>query len=72
MKSHDLGLTIDNNLITQFSFGLHNRWCNIDFIQNEEFDLIKKICGNRNKNKLFMFEILNLIINMEKISLKKY
>ena len=63
IKSHEIGVTIDDDCITQFSFGLNSRWCGVDFIQKDEFDLMSKLCKNRDKNKLFMFEILNFIVD---------
>jgi hypothetical protein len=62
-KPQEIGATISDGEIAQLSFGLKNKIHYMFFLKGEELKLAQKICKNRDKNKLLIFEILNFVIN---------
>jgi|LULM01.1.fsa_nt_gb hypothetical protein len=62
-NQQDIGVTISNGCVNQLSFGLKTKTYNIFFLRDFELRLAEKICRNRDKNKLLLFEILNYVIN---------
>jgi len=59
----NIGATFSEGYISQLSFGLQNKTYDIIFLKDHELKLAEKICSNRDKNKLLMFEIINFIVN---------
>jgi hypothetical protein len=62
-NSQDIGATISDDSINQLSFGLKIKTYNMFFLRDLELELTEKICRNRDKNKLLLFEILNYVMN---------
>jgi len=62
-KTQEIGATISDGEIAQLSFGLKNKIHHMFFLKDAELKLAQKICKNRDKDKLLIFEILNFIIN---------
>ncbi len=57
------GATIVDNQITNFSYGLDSKWARIVFLTGKELATLSTECFNREKNKLYLFEILNIVID---------
>jgi|TARA_R110002051_G_C8748385_1_gene499941 hypothetical protein len=62
-EQQDIGATISEGRISQFSFGLKSKICDMIFLKDHELNLAEKICKNRDKNKLLIFEVLNFVVN---------
>ena len=62
-EQQEIGATISEGCISQFSFGLQNKIYDMIFLKDHELNLAEKICKNRDKNKLLMFEVLNFVVN---------
>jgi len=62
-KSDEIGVTIVDSYATRFAYGLENKWSQIAFFENEDFDLLKQFCSDKRKSKLYPFEIFNYMIN---------
>jgi len=58
-----VGCTInaDNN-VEQFLYDLPNKWAQIAYLQGKELSLLKQAAWNRDKDRLFGFEILNEVV----------
>ncbi len=57
------GATIVDNKITNFSYGLDSKWARIVFLTGKELLTFGNECFNREKNKLYLFEALNTVID---------
>tara|TARA_R100001163_G_scaffold15543_1_gene14046 strand:+ start:1079 stop:1792 length:714 start_codon:yes stop_codon:yes gene_type:complete len=63
LKSDKVGVTVVENRVTSFSFGLDKKWGKIAYLQGKEFKMFHKLCCDRKKNKMFTFELFNIMIN---------
>lgn len=62
-KEDEVGVTIVDDIVTNFAYGLPNKWSQIAYVEDESFDLLKFLCSDKRKDKLYPFELLNIIIN---------
>ena len=46
-EQQDIGATISEGRISQFSFGLKSKICDMIFLKDHELNLAEKICKNR-------------------------
>ncbi len=53
----------EQNMAEQLLYELPNKWVQIAYVMGKEFNLLKNIAWNREKDKLFGFEAMNEIIN---------
>lgn len=63
LENVDIGMTIVDKNATILSFDLHNKWVGIIYIHSLFFDKFKTLCLDRTKNRLFLFEIINNMVN---------
>ena len=61
-KDDEIGVTIVDNKVTTFAYGLPTKWAQIAYLTGEELYMFKKECSDRSKNKMDTFEILNNIV----------
>ncbi len=62
IKDDEVGLTVVNNRATFFSYGLDTKWCQMAYIRGKEFSILKSLYSKPGKDKLYTFEMLNMII----------
>jgi len=60
---NEIGVNIFENRITNFSYGLANKWAQIIYLTGHELNSFRSLCSQRDKNKMYMFEILNMVID---------
>lgn len=58
-----IGITLVNEKVTSFGYGINPEWGYITYLTGRELDVFKKIAQDRDKNKLYMFEALNLMLD---------
>ena len=58
----EVGIIIDDNIVSTFAYGLDNKWSGIVYLSGYEFDSLLKVANMKNKSKLYFFEALNLVI----------
>ena len=63
--NNEIGVNIFDNKITNFSYGLSSKWAQIIYLTGNELDSFKNLCSQRDKNKMYMFEILNMVIDQK-------
>lgn len=63
-KSEEIGVTIVDNKITNFAYGLETKWAQIIFLCGKELEIFKALCFDRKRNKMYPFEIFNMMINL--------
>jgi GTP:adenosylcobinamide-phosphate guanylyltransferase len=61
----EVGVTIVDNYITRFSYGLPIKWAQIAYLIGRELELFNKHASVKNKEKFFGFEILNKILDSD-------
>ena len=61
-KNEEVGVTVVDNKVTRFAYGLQKKWSQIAFFENEEFKMLKDLCSDKRKNKLYPFELFNFMI----------
>lgn len=59
----DIGATIIDNQVMILSHGISPKWANIVYFTEKEFKLLKSIVADRDKGKLYLFEIINMILD---------
>ena len=62
-KENEVGITIVDDCVTNFAYGLPNKWSQIAYFENESFEALKFLCSDKRKDKLYPFELFNIIIN---------
>ena len=62
-KDEEIGVTVVDDHVTAFAYGLSKKWSQIAYLEGKEFFAIKKLCSDKRKNKLYLFELLNIMIN---------
>ena len=62
-KEEEVGVTVVDNCITNFAYGLPKKWSQIAYFENESFEILKSLCADKRKSKLYPFELFNIIIN---------
>ena len=62
-KSEEIGVTIVDNKITNFAYGLETKWAQIIFLTGKELKIFRELCLDRKRNKMYPFEIFNLVID---------
>jgi bifunctional N-acetylglucosamine-1-phosphate-uridyltransferase/glucosamine-1-phosphate-acetyltransferase GlmU-like protein len=68
IDTNSIGVTIVNNFATFFSYDIPTKWCHIVYLINKDLKIIKNLCNNKENSKLYMFEILNILLHkIEKI-----
>jgi len=62
IQDDEVGVTIVNNRATFFSYGLDTKWCQMAYIRGKELSILKSLYNKTGKDKLYTFELLNMII----------
>ena len=44
------------------AIGLEKKWSQIAYFEGEDFDMLKKLCSNKKRSRLYPFEIFNMMI----------
>lgn len=63
IKDKEVGLIINDGIAANLSYGLKTKWCQIAFFTGQELSMLKQI-KDKNISNLFLFEIINKIIDM--------
>lgn len=58
-----VGVTVSNDKVTSFGYGISPEWGYITYLTGRELEIFKKIAQDRDKNKIYMFEALNLMLD---------
>ena len=61
-KDDEVGVTIVQEKVTMFAYGLEKKWSQIGYFEGEAFDMLKKLCSDKKKSRLYPFEIFNMMI----------
>lgn len=62
-KEEEVGVMVVDDHITNFAYGLPKKWSQIAYFENESFEILKSLCSDKRKSKLYPFELFNIIIN---------
>jgi choline kinase len=62
-KEDEVGVTVVDENITNFAYGLPRKWSQIAYFEGRSFDILKDLCSDKRKSKLYPFELFNIIIN---------
>jgi choline kinase len=62
-KNEEVGVTVVDDMVTNFAYGLDTKWGQIIYLENEALLLFKTLCANRKRNKMYPFELFNMIMN---------
>ena len=61
-QKNEIGVTIVEDSVVHFSYGLPAKWAQIVYLTGKELDLFTTFCNDRENNKRYTFEILNMVI----------
>lgn len=59
----NVGVTIVNNYATIFSFDIPTKWCHIVYLTIKELKIVKTLCNNRDRSRMYLFEVLNMLLH---------
>ena len=62
-RKDEVGVTHNINEITNFSYGLNDKWSQIAYITGKELELFEAAAFNEDCEKWFGYEALNFVIN---------
>ena len=62
-RPEEVGVTVVDNAVTNFAYGLPTKWSHIIYMTGKESKIFKTLCRDRRKNKMYPFEILNFMIS---------
>ena len=62
-REEEIGVTVVDGNVTNFAYGLTNKWCQIAYFEDYIFDELKNLCADKRRNKLYPFELFNMMIN---------
>jgi choline kinase len=62
-KDDEIGVTIVDGEVTMFAYGLENKWSQIAYFEGMAYKMLKTLCSDKKKNKLYPFELFNHMIN---------
>ena len=62
-KDEEIGVTVVDGILTNFAYGLETKWAQIICLTGKELTMLKEFCFDRKKNKMYPFEIFNMIID---------
>jgi len=62
LKKSEVGIASDEDLVTNFSFGLDTKWCQIVYLSGKELDIFEKICFKKETSQWLGYEALNYVI----------
>jgi len=62
-KNEEIGVTIVDDKITNFAYGLDTKWAQIIYLTGKELKLFREFCSDRKKGRMYPFELLNMVIN---------
>ena len=51
-RPEEVGVTVVDNLVTNFAYGLNIKWSHIIYMEEKEYNIFKILCSNRRKNKI--------------------
>jgi choline kinase len=65
MSDREVGVVVDNNKVTNLSYGLKSKWCQIAYFQGQEYQILKQVLlkDRENVKKKVSFEIINEVID---------
>lgn len=63
LPKDNVGITNNSGYVTNFSYGLPNKWGQVTYLENLELDIFKKAYKENRSEKLFGFELLNKVIH---------
>lgn len=63
-RSSEVGVTIVNDEVTNFCYGLTPKWGHIVYLMGKEMEIFKELVSLERSEKKFSFEILNDVIDM--------
>ena len=62
-KEEGVGVTVIDGVITNFSYGLDTKWAQVIYLEGLELEIFKSLCLDRKRNKMYPFELFNIILN---------
>ena len=62
-KNEEIGVTIVDDGITNFAYGLDTKWAQIIYLTGQELLFFRELCFDRKRNRMYPFELLNIVLN---------
>tara|TARA_Y100000361_G_C11149472_1_gene340176 strand:+ start:329 stop:1045 length:717 start_codon:yes stop_codon:yes gene_type:complete len=62
-KAEEIGVTIVDGKVTNFAYGLENKWSHIAYLTGNESLEFQRLCSDKKKNKMYPFEVFNIMLS---------
>lgn len=66
-STNEVGVTVVDGYATIFAYDIKTKWYPIFYLKDRYLKSFKQLCDNKDHNRLFMFEILNKLLNKTKL-----
>ena len=63
-REEEIGVTVVDDKVTRFAYGLESKWAHIAYLEGKELEVFRDLCKDKINNKMYPFELFNIIINM--------
>lgn len=65
MSDKEIGLNQNGNKLESLYYDLPTKWAQVAFYQGLELELLKKVCFDKKNEKMFGYQCINSILNMD-------
>tara|TARA_R110000765_G_scaffold93225_7_gene175782 strand:- start:376 stop:1077 length:702 start_codon:yes stop_codon:yes gene_type:complete len=62
-KESEVGVTVNKGLATRMGYGLKDKWAQISYFTGKELKLLRSVCKNRERSRMYTFEIINEVLD---------
>ena len=62
-RKNEVGVAYNGSEVTNFSYGLNDKWGQVAYITGKELELFERVAFNQDHERWFGYEALNFIIN---------
>lgn len=58
----NVGITVIDGYATMLAYEIPTKWCHIVYLAKNETRILKQLCNKKDYTKLYLFEILNMLL----------
>jgi choline kinase len=63
LNSLEVGITVIDNQVTRFAYGLDAKWGQVAFLEGSELQTFRRLAADRDRHRCFGFELLNAVLD---------
>lgn len=67
ISKENIGVTVVNGEVTIMNYCLGTKWCHMTYLTGKEFKIIKQLCTDKNRARMYFSEVLNVMLERQTI-----